>query len=350
MTPETPQTRLTPPEPPDRLIATSSLVVIATVLTVGAFTYLGPVLIPVIVALFLYYIIAPVAQLLIRCRIRPWLAYITLFVGVIVLLVALAQIVYVNARAVQASFPQLRDRFLARLRDWTDNEIDQNVLNSITEAVDISARDVFQFAFNTAFSSIELAAMVSFYLLFIILNGPRVAGRLQRAFSAETAGRLISIGKALSESIQQYMKVKTTVSLALAASTGFILYMVNLQYWPLWAFTMLALNYVTYLGSIIALVFPIAMAFVQFDSWISAVGVATLLIGNRLFWIDYVEIRYSGQNLNLDPLLLLASIAYWGWFWGAVGLVLAVPMLTCVKIAMTHFERTRPWAELMSAR
>lgn len=334
----------------DNLIISSSLLIIAAIMVVAAFTYLGPVLMPIIIALMLYYVITPIARLLERCRIRPWLAYITLFLAITVVFTALGQVVYYNARTFQQRFPEYRDRFIQRLQGWTGPEMSETVLKSIAEMVDISARDVFRFAFNTAFSSLELALMVFFYLLFIILNGERVEGRVQRAFSAETAGRLLTIGSTISSSIQQFVKVKTLISFGLAATTGLILYLSQIEYWPLWTFTMFALNYVTYIGSIVALVPPIAIALLQLDSEWLAAGLAVLLIVNRLVWIDFVEIRFSGQNLNLDPLLLLASIAYWGWFWGAVGLVLAVPMLTCVKIVLLNFERGRPWAVLMSDR
>jgi predicted PurR-regulated permease PerM len=334
----------------DNLIISSSLLVIAAILVVATFTYLGPVLMPIIIALMLYYVITPIARFLVRCHIRPWLAYVTLFLAVSVLFTALGQVVYYNARTFQQRFPEYRDRFITRLQGWTGPEASDAVLRSVSEMVDISARDVFRFAFNTAFSSLELALMVFFYLLFIIINGARVGGRVERAFRAETAGRLLTIGNTISESIQQYVKVKTLVSLGLGATTGLILYACRIEYWPLWTFTMFVLNYVTYIGSIIALLPPVALAFLQFDSELAAAGLAVALIVNRLVWIDYVEIRYSGTNLNIDPVLLLAAIAYWGWFWGAVGLVLAVPMMTCLKIALLHFDRGRPWAILMSDR
>jgi len=61
-----------------------------------------------------------------------------------------------------------------------------------------------------------------------------------------------------------------------------------------------------------------------------------------------VEIKWSGQSLNIDPLLLLLGLAYWGWFWGLVGLVLAVPMLTSLKIVLANIDETRSWAILIS--
>jgi AI-2 transport protein TqsA len=67
-------------------------------------------------------------------------------------------------------------------------------------------------------------------------------------------------------------------------------------------------------------------------------------------WIDYVEIRASGRDLNLDPILVLVALMFWGKFGGLVGLLLAVPMLTGVKIVLAQFPNTRCWAILMSEK
>ena len=67
-------------------------------------------------------------------------------------------------------------------------------------------------------------------------------------------------------------------------------------------------NYVTYVGSVVACVPPIAVAYLQFISPVAATVLAALIVVNRLFWIDYVEIVFTGKHLNVSPLLLLFAI------------------------------------------
>jgi predicted PurR-regulated permease PerM len=107
---------------------------------------------------------------------------------------------------------------------------------------------------------------------------------------------------------------------------------------------------VTYIGSMVALVPPIGLAYLQFDSWIPATVFAGLLVLNRFLWIDFVEIRFSGKQLNISPLLLLVSIMLFGWMWGVVGMVLAVPLVTVTKIILLNFETTRHWGRLISEK
>jgi AI-2 transport protein TqsA len=99
---------------------------------------------------------------------------------------------------------------------------------------------------------------------------------------------------------------------------------------------------------VVALVPPIALAFVQFENPWYAVALAVLLIGLRVVWIDFVEIRYSGKQLNVNPLLLLLALGLFGLMWGVVGMVLAVPLVTTVKIILAGFPQTRHYAVLLS--
>jgi predicted PurR-regulated permease PerM len=68
---------------------------------------------------------------------------------------------------------------------------------------------------------------------------------------------------------------------------------------------------------------------------------------NRLFWIDWVEIRMSGERLDISSVLIFLWLAYWGWTWGVVGLILAYPLLVSLKLTLQHFEQTERLAILM---
>ncbi len=105
---------------------------------------------------------------------------------------------------------------------------------------------------------------------------------------------------------------------------------------------------ITYIGSILACVPPVVLAYLDLDSPIAATALAALVVLNRFVWIDYIEIRMSGKHLNIDSILLFLWLAYWGWVWGVIGLILAFPMITSMKIVLEHLESTRGWAVLMS--
>jgi AI-2 transport protein TqsA len=63
---------------------------------------------------------------------------------------------------------------------------------------------------------------------------------------------------------------------------------------------------------------------------------------------NWIEPRLTGQKLGLSPLLVLLALAFWGWLWGIVGMVLAVPLTAAVKIILANIKETKPIAALMS--
>jgi predicted PurR-regulated permease PerM len=90
------------------------------------------------------------------------------------------------------------------------------------------------------------------------------------------------------------------------------------------------------------------LGYLDLTSPVAATVLALLVVLTRVVWIDYIEIRMAGQHLNIDSILLFLWLAYWGWMWGVVGLLLAFPMVTSLKIILENVEATKGWATLMS--
>ena len=218
---------------------------------------------------------------------------------------------------------------------------------TLLELFNVTSEAIGRVLVGTAVEWLEGGLMVLFYRVFIILDAHRLPNRIRRALP-ETGEKVVEMGEDINQSITDYMRVKTLVSLGMAVTAAMMMAVFRLENWPLWALITFLFNYVTYVGSLGALVPPTVIAFLQFESPIAA-GILTLLLcGNRFFWIDYVEIRFAGRKLSINAVLLLVSLAYWGSFWGVTGLVLAVPMLTATKIALETFPSTRNWAILIS--
>lgn len=231
-----------------------------------------------------------------------------------------------------------KDRLVAMLRDFF-REGSQELLNGVI---------------GTSLEFLEIAVMTIFYLFFILIEAHKLPQRIKRGFAYESTQTLMEMGIKIQRSIEQYLRVKTGVSFGLGATTGLIGLIFGLDFWLLWAGFMFLSNYVTYIGSMVALVPPIAIAFLQFSpssnegTLTGAIVMSVLMVANRFFWIDYVEIKLSGHQLNVSPVILLLSIGLFGALWGVIGMVLAVPVVTSVKIALAQFDSTAHLASLLS--
>jgi predicted PurR-regulated permease PerM len=322
----------------------AAAVVVLAVLAAGAVvTYLGPILKPFLIAVFLYFAIRWAAAAFIRWKFPSWLAYLSLFLVAVGLVITLTLFAYAEALAFRHEWPRYQQRLVALVGkapgEWR---------HSLEEIIKVSSADVFSFVFSRGVGVVEFLVMTSFYLLFIFLGAPNLEARLRRAFPAERADEVLAIARRIAAAMEQFMKVKTVVSAGMGATAALLMYLFGLDYWPLWAICFFALNYVTYIGSIVACAPPALLAYLDLDSAVAATVLAGLIVLNRTVWVDYIETKLSGKRLNVDSILLFLWLAYWGWAWGVLGLILAFPMLTSVKIVLEHLEGTKGWAVLMS--
>jgi len=74
---------------------------------------------------------------------------------------------------------------------------------------------------------------------------------------------------------------------------------------------------------------------------LASLGVLQFLVGNL------IEPMVLGDRLNLSPLVVLLSLIFWGWLWGLVGMLLSVPIMSAVKIILSHTPGGELWAQFM---
>ncbi len=405
-----------------------SLVVLAVIACGAVFTWLGPVLRPFLIAVFLYYATQFFARLLTRAGLSPTTAYASLLPVAVILTILFGQLVHREAGVFLAKWPRYEARIMrvidatsGTLRSWNvfaPRKADDADGGASTESVPaatlspgpagqasvsapspgaetepgaggdgagadhalagsgavpgesagtaepvprvarqtgdlsdffrVTSQATVDYVFRHSLDIAELFILVLVYLVFLFLGGRKLPAKIRRAFPGAQGEQILRIGAGITDSMEAFMAVKTLVGLGMGATAGGIMFFLGLDHWLLWAFLFFASNYITYIGSAVTIVPPIVLAFFDFTSPWGAVLLAVLLVVNRLIWIDFVEIRLSGRELNLDPVLMFLWLAYWGWVWGVLGLILAYPMMAAVKIVLQHVSGGTPWAVLMS--
>ncbi|MGH1541370.1 MAG: AI-2E family transporter [Arenicella sp.] len=191
--------------------------------------------------------------------------------------------------------------------------------------------------------------LVLFYVLFMLLEQGTFPKKIRSLFPESKRRDSITsiLGHAQSD-IQTYIWIKTLTS----ASTGLVSYLVLLwvgvDFAGFWAFTIFLLNFIPTIGSIIATVFPALLALIQFDTFyqcfvvLAGVGAVQVVVGN------FIEPRLMGNTLNLSPFVVMMSLTLWGSIWGIAGMFLSVPITVMLLIIFAHFHATRPIAVLLS--
>ena len=198
-------------------------------------------------------------------------------------------------------------------------------------------------------SLLGMGLTVTFFLIFIIFEANFLPGRIERAWPGGVSGRVQDMQIQIQESINTYVIVKTGVGLGTAGITAIILFIFDVDLWFTWALLTFILNYVPYIGSLIATIPPLILGFVTLSP-VPWFVMLILLVTNQQLWGSIIETKWAGRALDISPVLLLLTTAYSFWVWGILGMVLVVPFTVIFKIVLENIEATRPIAILLAER
>lgn len=183
-------------------------------------------------------------------------------------------------------------------------------------------------------------------VVFMLSEGTVFAKKLHIAFdnSVQTDKRLDDF----LTMVNQYMAIKTVISLVTGCIIGGVLWGLGVQFYVLWALLAFLLNYIPNIGSIIAAVPAVILTFLQLGAGYASVVIG-LFVGVNMIMGSVVEPRFMGRRLGLSTLVVFLSLIFWGWLLGMVGMLLSVPLTMIFKIALENSEGGKGFAILLSS-
>jgi len=175
-------------------------------------------------------------------------------------------------------------------------------------------------------------------VIFILLEASGFSGKLRRALDRPESS--LENFRLISDNIRSYITIKTIFSLLTGLLVTLLLFTCGIDFPVLWGVLAFLLNYVPNIGSIIAAIPAVLLAFVQFG------GSRALIVGAGYLVINTVlgsvfEPRYMGRGLGLSALVVFVSLVFWGWVLGPIGMLLSVLLTMIVKIALESYDDTR---------
>jgi AI-2 transport protein TqsA len=339
---------------PDVLRTTALCLVIAA----GAWYLLkefAPVLRPLLLAVFLCYIILP-AHHRVRQRFPGSGAIFVLAGAAACALLLLALLIFDSAADLNAELPQLVQRtgsLFDELESWYMHNLPPWLRGSGADPTPGTPFDadmiktIIGRLLNGAADAATDAVVVAIYLLFLLLEVPRFPGRIQHSFASAESEQILTVLHRINEAMASYLWVKVKASLVLAVPVTLVLLVFGVHSAVMWGVLTFLLNFIPYLGSVIACSAPILLAFIHMDSPWQATWVAVLLVTIHMLSAYLIEPSMTGKAVGLSPLVILVSLAFWGLCWGVTGMLLAVPLTVMLQIVLDNVTITRPFARLM---
>jgi predicted PurR-regulated permease PerM len=308
------------------------------------------IVIPLLLSAFIAIAVSPIINWSANYKVPRWLSVTLVILVMVIIGFMLAGLITQSLSEFRANMPIYREQLSGELAWIVDKLAIFNVhinLELIRSHFDPAMAMTMATNFITGMGSVlSNVFLILLTVLFMLFEADSMPRRVHVAL-ADPDMKLIHIDKFLT-SVNQYLVIKMLVSLGTGLFIGVWLYFIGVDHFMLWAVLAFMLNFIPNIGSIIAAVPAIFMAFVEFG--LAKAGLAGLgfVIVNMVMG-NLVEPRFLGRGLGLSTLVVFISLIFWGWLLGSVGMLLSVPLTMVVKIAMESREETKWLAILLSA-
>lgn len=186
-------------------------------------------------------------------------------------------------------------------------------------------------------SFVSNLTLISLFLIFLFMG---------RASGDEKTVLVTNIEKQIS----YYLLIKIFVSLLATFLTWLVLAMVGTELAIMFAVITFVLNFIPNIGPFIATLLPMPVLFLQYGfDWrmiltIFLLSAVHFVVGNIL------ETKWLGKGMDLNPVVVIASLIFWALVWGVIGALLAVPLTSIIKMILEMSQPTKPFADLLAGR
>jgi len=313
------------------------------------------ILLPLVIAVFVCYLINALAAVTRDIRIFGWhLPNSLRFTGAVVVLLLgswfVLSLVVRNINQVTAAVP-VYQKNLQLAADRVGNHFGTEYPGRLrTLFTNIDLGTIANSLARTVATLIGSIGTVTVYIVFLLLEQKSLDKKIAALFRGPAREAMVHrILARIGSQIQAYLWLKTLMSAAVGIGSYLVMKIVGVDFAEFWALLIFALNYIPYLGSVSGVIFPSLLALVQFPTLTPALVTAGLFTVLQLTCGSVIEPRLMGKGLNLSPVVMLLALSVWGTIWGIVGMFLAVPLMVVVMIVCSHFESTRGIAVLMTA-
>ncbi|MGA8258814.1 MAG: AI-2E family transporter [Arenicellales bacterium] len=334
--------------------ATLPLAIVATFTVFYVLWVAKPLLVPLAIAVLIWYMINALANLYARAifkRPTNWMALTLALVTIAIGTIVVVAVIQDNIASVKHAAPGYKadlDQWLVRIYDLFGIK-GLPTLSQFMASVDIGPI-IGTFA-GALTGIVGDLALVVVYVGFLLFEQKTFANKLEKMFP--DAGRRQRIERVIDDiqlQIQTYIRVKTLVSVCTALVGYVVLRLVGVDYASFWAVAIFLLNYIPIVGGTAATIFPSLLTLIQFDTFTPFLIVGVGLTSIHFAVGNVIEPKLMGSSLNLSPLVVVLSLVLWGGLWGVPGMFLCVPIMVIVLIILSHFDATRPLAAMLSER
>ncbi len=197
------------------------------------------------------------------------------------------------------------------------------------------------------FEPLATVGIVLILTIFMLIQREDIRNRFLRLMGH---GKITLTTRTMDEAgqrISRYLLTQCLINSGFGILVAAALFWIDLPYAVLWGVTAALLRFVPYIGSLLAMLMPTALAFVLFEGWTQTLTTLSLFLILDAVTANVVEPLLIGHHTGVSSLALLVSALFWSWLWGPVGLILSTPITVCLAVIGKHVPRLEFLAVLL---
>lgn len=327
---------------------------IVTLVSYLALVHLKVILMPLAIAILLYFLIRAPERYLFERVGNSIFSYALILVFSVLVAYVISIVLYNNMSSFFDEVPLMAEKLDSKMTRFSEADLyGLEAIFSSTEmiAAIIDPENIQLFAtsiLGSVASFMTTMGAVFLFLIFIILEEKSLPGRFKAAFP-DSFERIEKIVSNSSESISTYVVSKATCSAGQAIILAFLLspLVFDIPGWFLFGTLCFLLDFIPVLGALLATIPPVLIGLIVLEPGM-ALAMAIALIANQQLFGSFIEPNLSGARLGISPLVLLLTVMVSAQVWGIAGAIIGVPIVIIVRIALEADERTRPIALMLA--
>ena len=319
------------------------------------------ILLPITLAWILNMLLRPILTMLKRLHIPEAVGAGILLLGIIGVFAASIVLVSEPASSWLSKAPQMVEEATDRVRDaLRPAESIQQAASKVenisvtgpggeeTPKVEIKKPGLMNTVLSKTTTFIMVVGETLVLLYFLMASGDLLMLKAIQALPRfKDKKRAVEIANEMQQQVSRYLGAVSIVNAVEGTIIGIGLALVGMPNPVLWGVLAALVNYVPYLGAMFCAGCITVVSLVTFDSLSHAMLAPGIYLAVNLS-DNFLSPFFIGKRLVLNPLVVFLAVLFWGWIWGLVGVLIAVPLTMALKIFCDHFKMLAPIGELLA--
>ena len=342
--------------------AVTAQVTLAVLAGIAALYLLKPILVPIALALLLASMLSPITGFVRKILpMSPTGAAVFLFLITVLLGLYAASLTAQSLIEAADTLPSDVERLAGRISSRIgalsrDHPYLRNILpepgtiDLLGDANRNLLMSQLRYGLPDVMSWVIQGFIVLVLVLFLLAESEMLSRKVIHFFARSSKDARSAQGTlhSVNHQIRTFLVARTLINIGVGTVVSIALWAIGVKFALALGVAAALMNFIPYVGQVIGGALPTLVTLAQFESFGGAILVASIYSAVVLIEGYVVTPYVLGRSLDLNGTVILVACLFWGFLWGLIGLVLAMPITACIKLVFQSVPDLHPWAELMS--